>query len=253
MQTALELAERLPDPLELGRTPRHELDQRCSDERMRLRCLVRVRRLPRDVLQKVEDIARRHVDRLVVRAHSTARDEMVAELAQAPDADVYERLLHKALLHVEVQLDNRVGVELGRRSYNSAEALSLLLFYVVATQAHHLYQGVELPPAVWRILFHGHADPAAEVLLKVGVSHQEVVQQLLGHTLDVFLIHKRVGHVKGPLPDRDVRVLQAIDNGGTMSLDSLQIDVDHTLQSRKSHIADVVVAAEKEAAEDVNA
>lgn len=45
-------------------------------------------------------------DGLVVRAHSLARDQVVAELAQAPNAHMDQGLLAQAFLHVEVELDH---------------------------------------------------------------------------------------------------------------------------------------------------
>mmetsp|Transcript_115450 Transcript_115450/g.331356 ORF Transcript_115450/g.331356 Transcript_115450/m.331356 type:complete len:464 (+) Transcript_115450:494-1885(+) len=144
-------------------------------------------------------------------------------------------------------------MQLRRRCYDATKSLALVLLDVVPAEAHHLDERVELPAAVGGVLLHSHADPAAKVLLKVGLGHQEVVEELLGHVLDVLLVDERVGHIERPPPDRDVRVLEAVDDGGAVALHSLHVDVHHALKRRQGDVADVVVAAEEEAAEDVDA
>mmetsp|Transcript_57721 Transcript_57721/g.160893 ORF Transcript_57721/g.160893 Transcript_57721/m.160893 type:complete len:220 (-) Transcript_57721:839-1498(-) len=165
---------------------------------------------------------------------------------------MHEGLLREAFLHVEVKLDHRIGMELGCRSDDAAKRFPLLLLYEVPTQAHDLDQRIQLPTSIRREPLHSHANPAAQFLFEVCLGDQQKVQQVFSHLLDVFLINEHVCHVKGALPDRDVKVLQAIDNRGPVPLDCLHVHADDTLQRCQSHITCVVVATEQEAAQNVD-
>mmetsp|Transcript_116530 Transcript_116530/g.324770 ORF Transcript_116530/g.324770 Transcript_116530/m.324770 type:complete len:226 (+) Transcript_116530:681-1358(+) len=143
-------------------------------------------------------------------------------------------------------------MQLGRGRYHAAKLLPLLLLHKVAAKAHDLYQRIDLPASVRGVLINCHADPAAELLLEVCISNQQVVKQFLGHALNVFFGDERICDIQGTPPDGHIRVLQAIDDGGAVALHRLQIDHHHALKRGKGHIADVVVAAQEETSKDVD-
>mmetsp|Transcript_145548 Transcript_145548/g.362954 ORF Transcript_145548/g.362954 Transcript_145548/m.362954 type:complete len:538 (+) Transcript_145548:600-2213(+) len=252
VQAALKPSQSLADALELPGATSHELDQRRRNEGVRRGSLVCIRGFAGDVHQQVKDVPGCDVDRLIVRADGAARDEVVAELTEAPDADVDEGLLREALFHVEVQLDDCVGVQLRGRGHHTAKLFPHGFLHVIPTKTHNLDERVQLPTTVRRVLVHSHTNLAAQLLFEVSVGHQEIVQELLRHVLDVLLVDERVGHVQCALPDRDVGVLETFDDRRTVPLHSLRVDVHHALKCRERHVADVVVTAEEEAAQDVN-
>mmetsp|Transcript_2491 Transcript_2491/g.7354 ORF Transcript_2491/g.7354 Transcript_2491/m.7354 type:complete len:386 (-) Transcript_2491:484-1641(-) len=210
-------------------------------------------RLLHNILQQIHDVAGCDTDRLTVWAHGAPRDEVVTELTNTPHPNVDQRLLCDALLHIEVELDGRVRVELCCGSHHVTEIFALAFLDEVPPQAHHLDQGIDLPTSVGRVLLDHHANLRTQLFFEVGVGNQEIIEQFLRHVLNVLLIDQRVSHVQCPFPDRDVVVLEAIDDGGAMPLHGLHINSDNTLQRRKRHVPNVVVPAEQKAAKNVDA
>ena len=98
-------------------------------------------------------------------------------------------------------------------------------------------------------LFH---HIAGTLSLELRVSGFQENQQLFHHRLDVLGVDQREAQLHGPLLDGHICVLQALEDCGSVSLDCVVVHVDSFQEGVQSHVADVLVAVEKEPAKDVN-
>ena len=80
----------------------------------------------------------------------------------------------------------------------------------------------------------------------------QVVEHLSSKVLDVVGVDQLVDQVQGPLSDGDVRVLQAVDDGVSVSLDRGSVFGDDFREGVQGHVTNVVVAVEKEATQDID-
>ena len=104
-----------------------------------------------------------------------------------------------------------------------------------------------------RVLLAGHAYLVGKFLHKIIVSNQQVVEQFFSDGFDVLCISNLEEEVKGFLFNYQVMVLQTISYSRLMSLNSIIVDVNDTLETLKGYESDIIFFIHEEAAQDIDA
>ena len=76
-----------------------------------------------------------------------------------------------------------------------------------------------------------------DVALEVHFTRVQEVEQLLDHGPDIVLVDEGKGQLQRSATDRNVVLLEAIQNGGSVSLDGIVIHVHSLEKSVQRHIA----------------
>lgn len=104
-----------------------------------------------------------------------------------------------------------------------------------------------------RVLLAGHAYLVGKFLLEIIVSNQQVIEQFFSDGLDVLCISNFEEEVKGFLFNYQVMVLEAISDSRLVSLNSIIVDVNDTLETLKRYESDIIFFIHEEAAQDIDA
>jgi len=109
-----------------------------------------------------------------------------------------------------------------------------------------------MPARGWRVTLGGKNHARATLRLELGVRLLEEEQQLLGHCTYVLCIDQRERQLHRPPAYGDVRILQALQNGGAMPLHRRRVRVHRSQQRVQRHVPNVLVRVEQETSQNID-
>lgn len=151
-----------------------------------------------------------------------------------------------------INLGGSVLVQLWSGGDYSNDLRDVGLSSVGLGQSQHLDHSVNVPLLVGGELLANLAYLVRQLGLELWIRCDEVVDELLDDGLDVRGIGDLVNQVESLLLKLHIVILQAISDGTLVSLDGVEVDVDHLLQLKQGHVPDIVLLVGQESAEDVD-
>ena len=92
----------------------------------------------------------------------------------------------------------------------------------------HLYQhsedGINMPPLVGAVFVGRYQSIGGNVGLELWLCHVEKIQNLLHYRSNVVRVDECEGELESSTADGDVALLEAVQDGGAVTLDSIVVD-----------------------------